>query len=122
MTSEREIRAEIEAKIRADAEIRVKAAEFADDVRDYARSIAPVRTGAYAASIKVKKQRDHLGLPAYRVVATDWKAHLIEYGTGSDSKEGSPFGKDTPTPEFGVFGKTAHRFGGTLDGGITADQ
>lgn len=115
---EAEIRAELEAKIRADAEVRLKAAEFAEEVRDYARSIAPVRTGKYAASIKVEKKKDQLGMPAHRVVATDWKAHLIEYGTGPDTEEGSPFGKDTPTPEFAVFGKTAHRFGGTLDGGI----
>ena len=51
-----------------------------------------------------------------------WKAHMIEYGTGPDTKDGSRFGPNTPTPEFAPGAKTAAHFGGTLDEtGIEAD-
>ena len=61
------------------------------------------------------------GMPARRVGATDFKAHWIEYGTGSDKKGDSPryvptlgvqVGKDTPTPAFAPRAKTAAHFGG----------
>lgn len=115
--------AEIAEKIRRDAEVRVKSKEQAEEVRDYARSIAPVRTGKFAASIKVEKRGDGPnGLPHYWVGTRDWRAHFIEYGTGPDPDDSqSPFGPNTPTPEFAVFAKIAAHFGGTTDSGIEAE-
>ncbi|GJJ22283.1 HK97 gp10 family phage protein [Mycolicibacterium mageritense] len=118
-SSEAEIRAEIERKIRADAEVKVKTEKHAEDVRDYWRGIAPVDSGEYAASVHVEKRKDRDGLPHYWVGTRDWKAHFIEYGTGDDPDDSkSPFGPDTPTPEFAPAAKTAHHFGGTVGDGI----
>jgi hypothetical protein len=59
---------------------------------------------------------DGLGrfLAAWEVYSDHENANFIEYGTGPD-KPGSrsPWGPNTPTPEFAPFGKAAHRFGGT---------
>ncbi len=52
---------------------------------DEAQAVAPVKTGAYAASIGVTNDGDGV-----RLVATDWKANWIEFGTGAPS----------PTPAF----------------------
>lgn len=118
-SSEREIRAEIERKIRADAELKVKSKDLADEVRDHWRSVSPVDSGEYAASVHVEKRKDRNGLPHWWVGTRDWKAHFIEYGTGSDPDgTNSKFGRDTPTPEFAPAAKTAHHFGGTPDEGI----
>lgn len=111
-----DIEAEIRRKIREEAEVRAETKEQAEKVRDYARSISPVRTGTYAAAWKVEdRPRIIDGLPTFRVKNTDWKAHMIEYGTAEDPPESeSPFGKDTPTPEFAVARKAAAKFGGTV--------
>lgn len=58
--------------------------------------------GDYKAGIimeRVTKKRG--GVPAYKIAATDYKSHWIEYGTGGD----------TPTPEFAVRQRVALRFG-----------
>ena len=73
-----------------------------DDVVGYARSIAPVDEGAYAAGIKVT-QRARRGKG--KVAATDYKSHWIEDGTGGE----------TPTAEHAVMARTAARYAGTLD-------
>lgn len=97
--------------VRRQAELEADVQEFAEKVRDHARREAPVDTGRYAAGIKVRRAKPANGLPARQVVATDFKSHWIEFGTG----------KPGPTDEHAPMGKTAHHFGGTLDGGVTAD-
>jgi hypothetical protein len=135
------LRLEVQKKIIKDIEVHRKGKEFAEDVRDYARrrALTDMRsgyaTGKFIESITVERTRSRLGqftggpqgLPAWKVISRDPKAHLLEYGTGID-KEGvgswqdldgkwhkSPF---TPTPEFATFAKTAFRFGGTPDGAL----
>ncbi|KUH99263.1 HK97 gp10 family phage protein [Mycobacterium sp. IS-3022] len=76
--------------------------ELAEDARDYWKSVSPVDTGAYRDSVHVEGRPDVDKLPARAVVASDWKASWIEFGTGGD----------TPTPEFAPRGKTVIRFGG----------
>lgn len=84
------------------AEVDAALNEFmAKEVVPYWKSVSPVESGKYAASIKVtKKARRGKG----KVGATDWKAHLIEFGTGEPG----------PTKAFAPGEKTAAHFGGTL--------
>ena len=110
--SQANIAAQIEAELREDARERARieseTREQAEEVRDYARSISPVESGAYAAAWQVAK-RPHIneqGLSVWRVSNHDFKARWIEYGTGDP----------LPTPEFAVARKTAAKFGGTVDG------
>lgn len=104
--------AEVAKAIRESVEVDVGLRKFCEEVVAYWRSVSPVRTGEYAASVKVLKAPK----AGKAVVGTNfWKAHFIEFGTGDDSKEGSKFGPDTPTPEFAPGQNTAHHFGGTLD-------
>ncbi|MBX7433781.1 HK97 gp10 family phage protein [Mycobacterium sp. Y57] len=95
-----EIAREIAAKVRRDAELKRHTREAAKEVRDYWRSIAPVRTGAYKASIHLGRESVKFGMPNVQVKATDHKAHWIEYGTGGN----------TPTPEFACAAKTEAYF------------
>lgn len=112
-----QLQREIESKIKRDAEVRRKSKEQAEDVRDWWKfKEAPVDTGEYAASVELEKRPPHRGLPHWWVGTRYWKAHFIEFGTGPDTKTGSPFGMDTPTPEFAPAAKTAHHFGGTAGG------
>jgi hypothetical protein len=104
--SREDIFREIEAKVRRDGEVKADSKRFADEVRDYWRSISPVRTGKYAASIHVERQRDHRGFPTYWVITRDWKAHFIEFGTHESEDHGA-------TPEFAPAARTALRYGGT---------
>lgn len=84
-----------------------------EEIVPYWKSVSPEDSGDYKDSVQVTK-RAKRGSGA--VGATDWKANFIEYGTGPDSKrpDESPFGPDTPTPEFAPAAKTAHRFGGSV--------
>lgn len=117
MTSLREIQREIEAGIRKDAEMRLKTKEAAEKIRDEIRAETPVRTGKAAASIHVEKRKDRRGMPAWWVGTRLWYFHFIENGTGPDKADSkSPFGPDTPTPEYAPFAKVAHAHGGTTDG------
>ena len=70
--------------------------ELANQAVEYARSIAPVDTGAYRDSIKVQRRGDRV-----RVVWKDYKSHWIEYGTED-------------TPPFAVRAKTIEHFGGDV--------
>ena len=101
--SSAEIYREIERKIRADAEVRRQARDFADDVKDYWRDISPVDTGAYAASVHTERRPDVRGLPQFWVGTRIWYAHFVEFGTGEPG----------PTTEFAPAAKTAHHFRGT---------
>lgn len=104
-----QIAQEIERAVREQAMLEDDAQKFAEEVRDHWRyQEAPVDTGHYAASIKVRKLPSKNGLPMRRVTATDFKAHWIEYGTGEPG----------PTKAYAPGEKTAHHFGGTLDEGI----
>lgn len=107
------IEEEIRTKIRAQGELTVKTREFAEEVLAHARSISPVETGAYAAAWHIENRPPLNGWPRFAVINRHWTAHFIEFGTGKDTKPGSPFGPDTPTPEFAVAAKTAAFFGGT---------
>jgi hypothetical protein len=95
--------------LRESAEVDSMLDEKMREVVDYARSVAPVETGAYAAGIKVTKKARH---GRGEVAATDWKSHWVEYGTSAPEHHGGG-----PTPAFGVMEKTAARFGGTLGKG-----
>lgn len=105
-----ELEREILVQARNQAETEEKLREFAGEVRDFARSISPVDTGAYAAAWRVDNRRRTVnGMPAVRVVNNDPKANMIENGTG----QGEPRGQGGSSPEFAIRAKTAARFGGT---------
>lgn len=109
---------EVAKAIRESAEVDVELRKFAEEVVEVWRANSPIRTSEYAASVKVLKVRHGKAVVGTRY----WKAHMIEYGTGPDTKDGSRFGPNTPTPEFAPGAKTAAHFGGTLDEtGIEAD-
>lgn len=98
--------AEVEKALRESAEVDNELNRFMkEEVVPYWKSVSPVRSGKYAASIKVtKKAKNGKGV----VSATDWKAHFVEFGTGEPG----------PTKAFAPGEKTAQHFGGTLDTGI----
>jgi hypothetical protein len=104
--------ADLEQAVLASAEVITEKRKKAKEMVAFAKSISPIRTGKYAASIKVTETKTG----KTKVAATAWYAHIVEYGSGPDTKQGSPFGPDTPTPEFAVMAKTAAAFGGTSDG------
>lgn len=128
-------RAELERAVQADREVNDQLNNFMEDeVVPYARAAAGnVRSGEYAAGIKVtKKAKRGKG----KVTATAWYSHFIEYGTGGD-KDGPDtrrvyterdgwvtLPKDTPTKALAPMQKTAKHFGGTTgyDGGITIER
>ena len=89
--------------IAADGKINAALNDEMKEIVDYWKSVSPVDTGRYAASVKViKKAKRGKG----KVGATDFKAHWIEFGTGAPG----------PTKAFAPGEKTARQFGGTLDG------
>lgn len=103
--------ADLTREIESSAKVLAEKVKKAEEVAAFAKSIAPIETGKYAAGIEVQRRRNRV-----RVVATAWYSHFVEYGTGPDTKKGSKFGPDTPTPEFAVFARTAAAFGGTSEG------
>lgn len=106
------IELEIKRKARRDAKVMRELEVKAKEIQTAWRANSPVRTGKYAASITVQDAKDVDGFPAKRIVAKAWYAHFIEFGTGPDTKKGSPFGPDTPTEAFAPRAKTAAQFGG----------
>lgn len=121
MTSRDELEAEILAKARHSADMKQAIKELGEQVVEYWRSVSPVRTGKYAASVKVKKSFTVDGFPGVKVGSTSHRAALIEFGTGADSKGKDPryvpalgvqVGRDTPTPAFAPRAKTAAHFNG----------
>ena len=98
-----EIEKEILAQAHKASDVKKRLASFGLEVRDYWRSVSPVESGSYAASVKVfKKPVTVKGMPGLRVGATDFKAHWIEFGTGNPG----------PTEAFAPRAKTAAHFGG----------
>lgn len=100
-----------------DPEIRAGVIRKAQEVQAYWKSIAPVGTrthtlksgyvdepGDYRDSIVVKYRKDHEGRLEARVVATDYKAHWLEYGS-VHNKEGA------------YAQRTVDHFNGTTAGG-----
>lgn len=98
--------AELQKQISESVEVDAGLDKFmAEEVVPYWKSVSPVRSGKYAASVKVvKKARGGKG----KVAATDFKAHWIEFGTGEPGK----------TKAFAPGQKTAEHFGGNLSEGI----
>ena len=98
--------AELQKQISESVEVDAGLDKFmAEEVVPYWKSVSPVRSGKYAASVKVvKKARGGKG----KVAATDFKAHWIEFGTGEPGK----------TKAFAPGQKTAEHVGGTLSEGI----
>ena len=117
-----QIAREIELKIRRDEDQRThrETRSFAEKVKEHWKlewieaGPHPYETLEYLESIHVERSRAQKGISSYSVVSDSPNANLIEYGTGPD-KPGSksPYGPNTPTPEFAPAAKTAHHFGGT---------
>lgn len=105
---------DLNREIENSAKVKAEKVKKAEELVAYAKTIAPKKTGHYAAGIVVQKTKTG----KVRAAATAWYSHFIEYGTGPDTKKGSKFGPETPTPEFAVMAKTALHFGGTFDGGV----
>lgn len=124
------LKREIQLKIGKDNEVPLRTKRFALEVRDYWRHVAwpesavkgrhgpihPYDTGAYRDSIGISRLRSGLGrfVAGWKVSTDHHDANFIEYGTGID-KPGSrsPWGPNTPTPEFAPAAMTAHHFLGT---------
>lgn len=115
---------EIRAQIGRDREIPRATKEFAEKVRDHIIAHEapkpgpdhPYSKGGFIESIRVRQSRDDKGrfISAFEVYSDHPNANFIEFGTGPD-KPGSrsPWGPNTPTPEFAPFAKAAFHFGGT---------
>lgn len=112
---------EIEIGISKDLAVKRGTKEFAEEVRDYAKRLwlesgpHPYETHHFVETIHAEKRRDAAGhWPHWAVVSDDEKANMLENGTGPD-KPGSksPYGPNTPTPEFAIFARTAHHYRGT---------
>lgn len=121
---------ELAKHIRESAEVDAAIDDFmANEVVPHWKSIAPVDSGNYAARIKVaKKAKNGRGV----VAATAPHSHLIEYGTGGDTKDTGTnkalidgqwvtLPDNTPTRALGIGERVAQHFGGHLTGGIDAD-
>lgn len=131
------LRREIILKIRGEKSIRGHTKRQAEQVADYWKNVAwPMSTGSvysppnhpwsqggpdgYAESIEVRQGRRRGGrfagrfLSHYEVRTDHPNANFIEFGTARD-KPGSrsPWGPNTPTPEYAPAAKTAHHFRGT---------
>lgn len=121
--------AEIRLKIGRDNEPELRTKMFAKQVAAYWANVAwpmsagnygpgvhPYETGDYRDSIHIRRNRNRLGMFAFgwEVYSDSPLANFIEFGTGVD-KPGSrsPWGPDTPTPEFAPAAITAHHFLGT---------
>lgn len=118
---------EIRLKLENERTIPLRTKRLAEEVRDHWANVEAPRpgpdhpyseggAGSYSESIKVSRERKRFGMPRYEVGTDHPNANFIEYGTGPD-KPGSksPFGPDTPTPEFAPAANTAFHFGGTVD-------
>lgn len=111
---------DLEKQLGKNGMVERKIREFANDVQAYAKRRAAMdldagyATGDYIEGIELKR-RPSKGLPRYRIAATDPKSHWIEYGTGADEDDDSPWGPYTPTPEYAIMAKTWLHFGGHRD-------
>lgn len=127
---------EIGLKISKDLQVKRGTKEFAERVALHAKLEwdtanegvqegpgAPPHTyehGDYRDSIHAEKRRERFlnkgWWPHWWVGSNHPQAHMLEYGTLPDRPGSrSPWGPNTPTPEFAIFAKTAHHFRGTPD-------
>jgi hypothetical protein len=126
-----DIAREIQIEVKRDPDMLRRAREAAEDIRDFTRSRtpgpgpgaahadcvheAPYATGDTRESIVLERRRARFGMPHWWLISRHPNINLLEYGTGPDTKQGSTWGPNTPTPEFGMFAQTAMRYRGTLD-------
>lgn len=126
-----EVREGIFDGINSSRELRRAYRDFVDDVEETWKliwdtdtqgasgALHPYQTGDYRAHIKkvtprwyqrIKKfLRD--GIPIGSVYNDSDVAHFVEYGTDIDNPDSrSPWGPNTPTPEFAPMRKTAARY------------
>lgn len=96
--SELGLEGELLKAVRKDAGIQRGLDQLAKEVKDFWQEIAPVDSGQYAASVKIKKARDENGDPIRRVGTNHPAAHIIEYGSSD-------------TPKFAVRAKVEGHFG-----------
>lgn len=121
-TNRRDIETEIGLKVSKDVDMRRQVAEFAEEVENTAKRIwdesgpHPYQTDAFRESIHTEKRRDRGRWPHWWVGSNHPHANMLESGTGPD-KPGthSPYGPDTPTPEFAIMARTAFHYRGTPD-------
>lgn len=78
--------------------------DLADEAAAVARTLAPVREGDYRDSIEGLSGFNDDGIASGRLVATDWKAHWIEAGTGQPG----------PTPPYRVLGRAVEAIAGRV--------
>jgi hypothetical protein len=127
-----EIAREVSLKMKRDPFMRRRAKEEAEEIRDFTRSRtpgpgpgeahadcvheAPYATGDTRESIVLERRRERFSMPHWWLGSRSPIINLLEYGTGPDNPGSrSPWGPDTPTPEFGMFAQTAARYRGTVD-------
>lgn len=125
---------EIHAKIRAERSIKWRTKAFAEQVKTHLTEVVwpsstgsilgaghPYETGDFIDSVKIRQERRPKGsrlggqfMAGYEIYSDHPNANFIENGSGPD-KPGSksPWGPNTPTPEYAPFARTAHHFGGT---------
>lgn len=89
---------ELAKAIRTEGKIRVGLDVLAQQVKSYWQSIAPINSGRYAGSIRIKKAKDKEGNSIRRVGTNHPAAHIIEYGSND-------------TPAFAVRAKVEGHFG-----------
>lgn len=130
----KQLETEIGLKVSKDLQVKKGTKEFAERVALHAKlewreasmgvqegpGMPPhtYEDGHFEDSIHAAKRRERFlnggWWPHWWVGSNHPQAHMIEYGTTVDRPGSmSPWGPNTPTPEFGVFAKTAHHFRGT---------
>lgn len=128
----REISLKMRTEPEAKAEISLGTKKVALEVKTYWQTRAwpesgeagnwgglhPYDTGSYVDSIEIRQNRNRRGrfVAGWTVFTDHPHAVFLEDGTGVD-KPGSrsPWGPNTPTPEFAPAARTAFHFGGTPD-------
>lgn len=113
---------ELERELKSNADVKAEKKRVAQQLVEHAKSISPVEEGGYAAGWHVEQGNGPDG--ETKAVNRHWKAHMIEWGTGPDTKgpegeryrpgAGVKLGRDTKTRAFGIAERTARAFGGDL--------
>jgi len=127
------LKREVMMKIGKDEEVAIRTKAVAQEVQAYWKDIAwpttgapgqsvlgpghPYETGEYRDSIEIARNRSaETGrfVAGWKVFSNHWVANFVEFGTAID-KPGSrsPWGPNTPTPEYAPASRTAHHFRGT---------
>jgi hypothetical protein len=72
----------IEEAVLHSTQVRDALSSTAETIAQRAKAIAPVDLGDYVASIGTSEGRSQNGRPMFRVLSTDPKAGIIEFGSG----------------------------------------